>query len=143
MTRPWLVRVAQPTLGWISANGTSHRMAKARLIKEWRRRAYGAAVFAGVPQGLDRVRVDVEFVFIGRSPVREIENLRPTLKAIVDGAIGPARGDAPGRGVVPDDSDKHLEYGSYVSRVEARSTVHTLCGRVELTITDLSGGEPA
>lgn len=139
----WVVTV--PTPGWwLTANNVSpNRYAQGRRVKAWREVAYAAAKACRphLPTGLDRVRVDVLYRWAKR-PVLEVANLAPTLKAVIDGAIGPKRGQSVGYGVVVDDSDRHLAYGSYaferVAVSPARAALDPYAGEVVLTITDLS-----
>ncbi|MFT4471421.1 hypothetical protein ACMX2H_16075 [Arthrobacter sulfonylureivorans] len=67
-----------------------------KRIKFWRARAHAAAM--NVP-GVERGRVVVYYRF-PTNHRREVSNLQPTSKAILDGLV-----DA---GVFPDDNDKHV-----------------------------------
>jgi len=116
---PYTITIRQPA-DWMTANTKyGHWAAEARAVKAWRDASYlyARSVKPALPKGLARVRVSFEFRW-GRPPVRELRNLEPTIKAIVDGAIGPSS-RSPGRnggmvrgyGIVPDDNDKRVEYG--------------------------------
>lgn len=113
--REWTLVVEAPCT-WLTANDRRHEQAQARLVKQWRGKAYAAAMVARLPVGLDWVRIDVEARFRGRAPVRDTDNLRPTVKAVIDG-LGPARDyrfrgrlhHAVGHGLIPDDNDRHLD----------------------------------
>ena len=59
----------------------------------------------------------------------------------MDGALGPACKNSPGWAVVVDDSDAHLEYGTYTGRAKAiAATPINPWGAVVLTITVLEEG---
>lgn len=143
--RSW--RIVIPTPGpWLTDNDSRRNVhAHNRKVQAWRNAAYVAAraVSPRIPTGLDLVRVDCLFRF-AQPPVREIANLRATLKACVDGAVGARRGTAAGYGIVVDDSDRHVRYGSYgfapVKIPPARLALNRYAGDVVLTVTDLSGG---
>lgn len=135
---PWTITIPAPA-PWLSANDRDNRYARARKVKAWRVAAYVAALRARPPKGVDLVRVDVEFRFAGPAPVKEIENLRPTLKAVIDGAVGPARATAPGYGIVVDDTDIHLIYGGYTAAPLPTSRAGRLrLGDVVLTVTEVA-----
>jgi hypothetical protein len=57
------------------------------------------------------VRLDIAFRW-AKPPVDTVMNMAETIKAVVDGAIGPKRGSAVGYGLVIDDSFRHVQYGS-------------------------------
>lgn len=108
--RTWTITITAPC-PWLTANDRRHWAAQAELVKQWRLASCLAARWAKLPTGLDRVRIDAVAHFRGRPPVRDRDNLQPTLKAVIDG-LGPEKqtkkGKTPGYGLVPDDSDKHL-----------------------------------
>jgi hypothetical protein len=140
-TGPWTILIPAPDR-WLTANDRG-RWDIARRVKTWRDAAFVAAFQVKPPKGLERVRVDVLWTFAGRSPVREIENLRPTLKAVIDGAVGPKGKTAPGYGIVVDDSDRHLVYGDYLSQVTAHDRRHPAgavccCGTVTITVSEVA-----
>lgn len=137
----WTIRVHQPA-EWITANKTQHWAARARLIAHWRHAAYYAArqTRPRIPTGLELVRLDVLSRW-GRPPVRDMPNIEPTIKAIVDGAIGPSRrtktgSTALGYGIVADDSDRHVIYGTKTAEVVRGLGQYD--GQVVLTVTDMS-----
>lgn len=105
-----------PPADFINANDRPHHHAKAKLTKAWREQAalsvpklrpivrpglHGAlAVLAGFePNTFARAHVIVSYRFPNNRR-REVSNLQPTSKAIVDGLV-----DA---GVLPDDDDRHV-----------------------------------
>ncbi len=144
--RQWTITVTTPC-DWLTANDRRNRMVQANLVKMWREAAYWAARKAKLPTGLQRVRLDVEAVFFGRAPVRDRDNLRPTVKAAIDGAIGPAREwtrngkrhRSVGYGVVPDDSDKHVD-GPYLTIGPGKpARLYGPGGELTITITEVSG----
>lgn len=87
-----------PQLDAVNANERLHYHAKAQKTKAWRSAANLAAETAGVP-ALDRARIVITVSFPDKRR-RDVHNLYPTAKAIVDGLV-----DA---GVLPDDDDRRL-----------------------------------
>jgi len=117
MNRTWTLQIVAPC-AWITANQLNNkhnRFSRSALTKTWRQVVVLHAVGEGLPTGLDYVRVDAVARFMGRAPVRDRDNLRPTLKAAIDG-LTPERHftrqgknyHSPGYGLIPDDNDKHL-----------------------------------
>lgn len=115
--RQWTLTIPAPC-EWITANkitGTYHRYMRAKLTKPWRQAGCDAAEAQGLPTGLDYVRIDGIARYHGHAPVRDRDNLRPTLKAVIDG-LGPPKTSVrkgkthhyPGYGLIPDDNDRHL-----------------------------------
>lgn len=94
------VRIDVSSVNWqktrISMNDRLHPHARANRTKWWRQAAARAGV--NVP-GIEWGRVVIFFRF-PTNHRREVNNLMPTSKAIVDGLV-----DA---GVFPDDNDKHV-----------------------------------
>lgn len=90
----WRVEVPLPIgAKWISLNRPPvHRFEQMRhnaLRRNLRRLAADAIRDAGVPEGLGRVRVQVELRFIDRR-IRDAANFEPTIKPIID-ALQPTR----------------------------------------------------
>jgi hypothetical protein len=140
----WRIEIPSPGF-WLSDNDSRRNVyAHSRRVQAWRSAAYIAArsVKPRIPTGIDVVRVDVLFRFAIK-PVEEISNLRATVKACVDGAVGRKRGTAPGYGIVVADSDRHVKYGSYgfelIDASPARLALNPNYGFVVLTVTDISG----
>lgn len=138
--RTWTITISAPC-AWLTANSRMHRMAEAKLIKQWRLAACLAARWAKLPTGLDKVRIDAVAHFRGRAPVRDSDNLRPTLKAVIDG-LGPQRlnkrGVVPGHGLIADDDDKHLD-GPYLTIGEKLPALtYGRPGELVLTITEVA-----
>lgn len=115
--RQWTISVLAPC-DWITANQLNNRhtrFTRSALTKQWREAVVQWARHAKLPTGLDYIRVDAVARFLGRPPVRDRDNLRPTLKAAID-ALTPQRVWArrgkyyvsPGCGLIPDDCDRHL-----------------------------------
>lgn len=112
----------------LSANDSGRHWAKkARQIREVRQAGFLLARQAKIPACV-RVRVCLHY----RPKVRrrrDSENLAPTVKALVDGALVDAR-------VVADDSDEFVErYGPVIHPV-----VDGEPARLWLVVTDLSAG---
>lgn len=141
----WTIRIDAPR-AWITANHRMNRWKLADAVRDWRTAGFYAAhnTRPKLPTGLQLARVDILLRW-AKPPVRDVENARETVKAAVDGALGPRRGGL-GYGVVVDDSDKHLIYGSYESElIVVRPSVLVLkpfVGQIVMTVTDLSGGDP-
>lgn len=106
-------RVEVPFAGeWLTSNRTGRYRHGAT---PWRNSTMLACRAAKLPTGLTPVTIRVTAYYVGRSPVRENQNLYPTIKAIVDGLtplkvshrLGKphTRG---GYGLIPDDSDTHV-----------------------------------
>jgi hypothetical protein len=88
-----------PPAPFINLNDRMHHMVKAKLTKAWREAAR-VAIDAGFhPDHYTRARIVVAYRFPDNRR-REVGNLQPTSKAIVDGLV-----DA---NLLPDDSDKHV-----------------------------------
>lgn len=115
--REWTLTIAAPC-AWLTANHINNRhnrYSRSALTKGWRTAGFEACGVAGLPTGLNVIDVAGVARFLGRAPVRDRDNLRPTLKAVIDG-FGPARVwtrkgttyHSPGYGLIPDDNDKHL-----------------------------------
>lgn len=115
--REWTLTIPAPCK-WLTANRLNNRhnrFSRSKLTKEWRTAGYHAAKAAHLPTGLHCIEVIGVARFLGRAPVRDRDNLRPTLKAVIDG-LGPPRTftrqgktfHSPGYGLIPDDNDKHL-----------------------------------
>lgn len=115
--REWILTIPAPC-AWLTANQLNNRhnrFSRSKLTKDWRTAAALAARAAGLPTGVGCIEVIGVARFLGRAPVRDRDNLRPTLKAVVDG-LGPPRTwtrkgttyHSPGHGLIADDDDKHL-----------------------------------
>ena len=85
--------------GFMNANHRPHWAARARDTKAWREAAWACARIEDLAPRDRRARVIVVFHHADRRR-RDVGNLAPTAKAIVDGLT-----DA---GLWPDDSDAHL-----------------------------------
>jgi crossover junction endodeoxyribonuclease RusA len=113
----------------------------------WRVASFAAAHTAKLPTGLARVRIDAVAHFRGRAPVRDTANLAPTLKAVVDG-LGPERHyrwrgimrHSVGYGLIPDDSDKHLDGPYWVIGEALQAKPYATAGQLVVTITEVPHG---
>ena len=130
----WTLTVRAPDV-WINANKQLPHRAHTALVAVWRRAAYTYARHARLPQGLTRVRIQPVARLYGPGVARDAANLAPTIKAVVDG-LGPPHGTAPGWGLIPDDSDRHLLLDQVVIDRGPRRPYQL--GELVLTITDLS-----
>lgn len=136
--RVWRVVVLAPC-DWVTDNYRGHFMAKAKLVAQWRACAAQNGLYAKLPTRIENL-VDIEAVarFLGRPVVRDRNNLRATLKAVVDG-LGPAKGGAPGCGFLIDDNDHRVRHqnvtiGDPLNPATARPG-HP--GLLDLTITEI------
>jgi hypothetical protein len=142
---PRQYRIVVPYTGdWMTANNAKlDKYVQGARRKAWRDSAYYAArgVKPKLPTRLQLVRLDVLYRW-AKPPVDTARNMEPTLKAIVDGALGPRRGTAVGYGLIVDDNAKHLVYGEIASEVatfpRAKVAMDAYFGDVVLTVTDLS-----
>lgn len=92
--RVWTLSIMAPC-EWILANRNSahHRYTRSRLTRKWRQAVVDCCKTGGLPNGDNRLElIDVAAIarFRGRAPVIDRENLRPTLKAAIDG-LTPAK----------------------------------------------------
>lgn len=85
----------------LNANQRPHWAHKARLTASLRARATIAWRQAGSPQ-MSRARCTLTVDYPNRRK-REVDNLQPTWKALIDGMVNPGV-----RGLLPDDSDDYL-----------------------------------
>jgi hypothetical protein len=118
-TRTWTLLIPAPAPLW-SSNDSHRRGPRATSANRvlWRKAAYESAQKARLPKALTRVRFAITFHFQDRLH-RDALNYAETAKPVVD-AFGPPflqaptprapRGkSAPGWGLIPDDTPKHLE----------------------------------
>ncbi len=124
---PWTATVhAPPGVEWMTANKRYHWAQRARLTRPWRAAGLAAAQAANLPLDLERIHLAVVVHLPRRSRIRDAENLRPTVKAAIDGLVGDY-------GLCADDSDRHLE-GTDLRR-GAKETHPAEPGRLVFTIT--------
>lgn len=144
--REWTVSVLAPC-AWITANQLNNRHTRhtrSTLTRQWREAVVEWSKHAKLPTGLDCVRVDAVARFLGRAPVRDRDNLRPTLKAVIDG-LTPQRVWArkgkwyvsPGYGLIPDDNDRHLAGSDIRIGDPLRTSPPGHPGLLLLTITEV------
>jgi hypothetical protein len=88
-----------PPCAFINMNDRPHHHAKAKLTKAWREAAHIAAVAVSNRDRYQRAHIVVAYRFPDNRR-REVGNLQPTSKAIVDGIVD--------SGLLPDDSDQHV-----------------------------------
>lgn len=148
--RMWTLTLLAPC-EWITKNKVNDqwdRYKVAKLTKTWRQSMVSACANGGLPHGdnrLDYIRIEAEARFRGRAAVRDRNNLEPTLSAIQDG-LTPAkvltrkgrRIPIPGWGLIPDDSDKHVELSRiWVGEPLPITVVVSHPGFLIVTITEL------
>jgi len=150
--RVWTLTFLAPC-PWLTANtlnGPNDMHARARLVRKWRRCACDSCQAGNLPCGdarLDYIRVAMTARFRGRPPVRDgnAGNLDPTKKAVLDG-LGPARTrqvngvtrTSPGWGLIPDDSDKHIESSAItIGEPLPKTVIPDHPGLLTVTITEL------
>lgn len=85
---------------WLNSNDRDHWRVTNPIKKAWRENAYKAAAEAGLPMGLEYVRVDY-YINKTRNGSYDAGNYYPTIKPIVDGLVD--------YGLVDDDSNDYLE----------------------------------
>lgn len=149
MSRTWTLTIMAPC-EWLTANKLNGRWDKykrAKLTRTWRQTIVDCCRTGGLPNGGDRLElVSIAAVarFRGRPPVRDSENLRPTLKAAIDGLTparryGKSEREAPGYGLIPDDNDKHLAWATIRLGDPLPKTVQANHpGLLVITITELA-----
>jgi hypothetical protein len=141
--RQWEITILAPAT-WLTANELNNRhnrFSRSTITKAWRKAACDAAARLRLPQDLDYVRIDAVARFPGRAPVRDRDNLRPTVKAAIDG-LTPAKTfvrkgklfHSPGYALIPDDNDRHLAATDI--RIE-RSPSAAAQGELVLIITEV------
>jgi crossover junction endodeoxyribonuclease RusA len=89
--------VLEPPAAFINANDRHHFHAKAKLTKAWREATAAAVGFE--PYHYQRAHITVAIRF-PTNHRRDVGNLYPTAKAIVDGLVDAC--------LLPDDNDRHL-----------------------------------
>lgn len=94
----------------LTANQRVHHMVRAQRTRVLRHTASLAVQAQAVPR-MERAHLTV-FISWPTKHRRDVHNLMPTIKALIDGAVsGPVRpkgSPAWTRGALPDDDDKHL-----------------------------------
>jgi crossover junction endodeoxyribonuclease RusA len=88
-----------PPCAFINANDRMHHAPKAKLTRAWRDLAAATITNGWHPAHYDRAHITVAIRFADNRR-RDVGNLYPTAKAIVDGCV-----DA---GLLADDDDKHV-----------------------------------
>lgn len=141
-TRPgpgWTWCIEIPFAGqWLTANRASRYRYGAR---DWRHSTMVACQKARLPKGITPVRLHAICWYASpRAPVRDNQNLAPTLKAIVDGltpTVISTRAGKPhtrgGYGLIPDDSDRHVLSTTWEIVPGTRP-------RVDLFVTEVADG---
>lgn len=99
MSGPIVVTVPGNRAMLLSANDRHHWRKKAERTRYWRQLAAVCVHAAQVEQLTGRVHITVTFAWPDRRR-RDVGNLAPTVKAIVDGLVD--------GGLLPDDDDKHV-----------------------------------
>lgn len=99
MNGPVVVTVPGNKTMLLSANDRHHWRKKAARTRYWRQLAAVCVHAAQFEQLTGRVHITVTFAWPDRRR-RDIANLAPTVKAIVDGLVD--------GGLIPDDDDKHV-----------------------------------
>jgi len=84
---------------WINSNYRNGWRRAAQLTKSWRELAHWYAKAEKLPTGLARVHIEATLQFRDNRR-RDVHNLMPTLKAVVDGLVD--------YGLIPDDSTRYL-----------------------------------
>lgn len=84
---------------WINSNYRNGWRRAALLTKSWREQAHWMAKAEKLPTGLEKIHIVATFQFRDKRR-RDVHNLMPTLKAVVDGLVD--------YGLIPDDSTTYL-----------------------------------
>lgn len=130
-TRTWLLTIPAPAI-WLNANQRTDRRGQTPDRRAWRDAGNVYARQAKLPK-LTRAHIVAELRFADAYH-RDVHNLYPTIKALVDGLID--------YGLLPDDSHHHLvgpdlRYGPRVAKRPGG-----ISGEVHLTIADLGNESP-
>lgn len=144
----WTLVIPAPAK-WLTSNQII-RMSKwerAELIRAWRGATVSYAVQARLPRGLARIEILGVAQFWGKPPVHDTENLRPTLKACVDGlgkmtkrTVGGSTIISPGYGLIADDDFAHLgETRLIMGESLGPAKPYGPTGKLTLTITEIKG----
>lgn len=144
----WTLVIHAP-VPWITSNWITkaNPYSRSTAVKQWRQAAYTAAVAANLPVGLDLVTIDAHcwFPASGSLPVRDRENLRPTVKAATDGLGRETRRTIKGKlhisvgyGLIPDDADKHLARSQHLTIGRDSTIPAGSYGRLELVISEVT-----
>lgn len=166
MTEPrtWYLLIPAPAPLWSTNDSHRHgpRATSASRVA-WRKAGYDAAMIARLPKGLQRVRFAVTFHFQDRIH-RDALNYSETAKPVIDSwgppffqkptKKAPKGKSAPGWGLIPDDTPKHLEstalaIGPLWSEVLAalpereRLAYVSPYGGLTVVITEISEGAPS
>lgn len=142
----WTLVIPAPA-DWITSNQITKisKYERAALVRAWRGATVNYAVQARLPQGLDRVEILAIAQFWGTPPVRDTENLRPTVKAAVDGlgkatrrTVGGRVHIHPGYGLIADDNFRHLgETRLRIGEPLGPAKPYGSTGTLTLTITQI------
>lgn len=90
----------EPPAAFINSNHRDHHQTRAKLTKKWRTAAMEAVLAADDVPCADRVHITIHYRFPDNRR-REVGNLQPTSKALVDGIVD--------SGIcVPDDRDENV-----------------------------------
>lgn len=124
----WQLTIPAPA-PWLNANQRMDLRRQTPLRRAWRDSGRLYAVRAKLPR-LQRAHILAELCFADDRR-RDVHNLYPTIKAVVDGLID--------YGLLPDDDHRYLvgpdlRYGPKVAK-----RAGGVSGEARLTITDLSG----
>lgn len=117
---------------WLNANDRgitrNAAMARSARVATWRNSARVHAGIARLPKGLGRVEVIVTVHPLPgrRRGFRDLANLHPTAKAVVDGLKI--------YGLVPDDNDRHF-VGPHLFLGDTSTKLHAV---LDIQITDLT-----
>ena len=109
----------------LTANQRMHWAPRSRLTKRVRMAARALAGVAGLPRGLARVRVGLEYVPRDNRR-RDADNLVPTLKAACDGLVD--------YGLVGDDTPDLMEKGMPLIRAASKGAPGPNGERVALIV---------
>lgn len=127
-TRTWTLTIPAPAI-WLNANQRTDLRRQTPDRRAWRDAGRVYATQRKLPK-LQRAHIVAELRFADARH-RDVHNLYPTIKALIDGLID--------YGLLPDDSHHYLvgpdlRYGAKVAK-----RAGGISGEVFLTITDLGG----
>lgn len=104
----WHLEIPAPTQ-WLDANRRArlHHMQRSRDTAQWRNAAFWTAAAAGLPKGLQRVKITATLHF-PTNRHRDRENYYDAVKPCIDGLAAPKKPGQAGWGLIPDDTPEHL-----------------------------------
>ena len=121
-----------------NAERQAHYHASAKVRKAWNEAALQMCRVTKAPKNLDCIGIIIQPIY-DKGPLPDTDAIGPTVKGIIDGIVTgkPNKKSAPGYGVVPDDSGKHVAYVCLMAPIVIKGSKPG----VRVTITNGSSSE--